>query len=106
MAADETASAANYDFFRFHFATERPNEPGTLPGKRVASTRSKLHAFIRRQALAAQEANRAADNKQTRNYIADNGDQADGAQPEVETARSDQAVASISARKVAARLTT
>ena len=46
MAADKAAAAANYDFFRFHLASRRPNESGTLPGKRAASTRSKLHALL------------------------------------------------------------
>jgi hypothetical protein len=46
MTANETPAAANYDFFRFHFAIQHPNEPGTLPGKSAASTCSKLHALV------------------------------------------------------------
>src|SRR5207247_6529154 len=46
MAANEAASPADHDFFRFHFATLAPERPRTLLGKRVASTGSKLHALF------------------------------------------------------------
>src|SRR5205823_4189480 len=45
MAANESASPTDHDFFRFHFVIQHPDEPGTLPGKRLASTCSKLYAF-------------------------------------------------------------